>query len=147
MPFPVQIHRNPPNIFLLNVPASYGRPKQEQEFLLDVGGQVQEGEDLCHPGGGDLGVAGEFGLVGDLAGAEEFIAVDGEGHEAGDAGDLAFRSIVSGAGAEVLVAVVAADGVELASDGEGDTHTAVSWVRAWKPWGRKVREIWPCWPW
>ena len=94
-----------------------------------------------------MGVAGEFGLVGDLAGAEEFIAVDGEGHEAGDAGDFSLWCLGSRAGAEVLLAVTVAGGVDLAGDGEWDTHTAVSWVRAWKPWGRKVREIWPCWPW
>ena len=47
-------------------------------------------------GRGDLGVAGEFGLVGDLAGAEEFVAVDRQGHEAADAGDFALRGLEAG---------------------------------------------------
>ena len=63
---------------------------------MDVWGQVEEGEDLCHTGRSDLGIAGEFGLVGELAGEEQFVAVDSQRHEATDAGDLALRGIGRG---------------------------------------------------
>ena len=62
---PVQFHGDLPNSHLLNLLTPYGRPRQEQEFLLDIGGQIQEREDLSHSGRGDLSVAGEVGLVGD----------------------------------------------------------------------------------
>ena len=96
----------------------FGRSSYEQEFLLNVGCQIEECEYLGGAGRCDLRVAGEFGLVGGLAGAEEFVAVDGHRHEAAEAGDFALRSIGSGAGAELLTAVAAAGGVEVAGDGE-----------------------------
>lgn len=105
-------------IFLLDLPATLGCLWQEQDLFLDVGGEVEEGEDLGQAGGGDVGVFGEGGLVGDLAGAEEFVAVDRQGHEAADAGNFAWRGIGGGAGVELLAAVLAAGGVELAGDGE-----------------------------
>ena len=144
--FPIQFHRNPPDILLLYPSAPTCRPWQEQDLFLDARGEVEEREDLGQSRWRDLGVAGEFGLVGDLAGAEEVVAVDGEGHEAADAGDFAWRGIGSGAGAEVLAAVLAASGGEVAGDREGGAHTAVSWVSVWMPLGRNVREIWPSFP-
>ncbi len=144
--FPIQFHGNPPDIILLDVASPFGRTWQEQDFILDVRREVEEGEDLGHTRWSDLGVAGEFGLVGDLAGAEEFVAVDGQGHQAADAGDFALRGFGGRAGAEVLLAISAAGGVEVAGDGEGGVHTTVSWVSVWMPLGRNVREIWPSFP-
>ena len=105
-------------MFLLDAPTAFSRPWQEQEVFLDVRGQAEERQDLCQASWRDVRVAGEFGLVGGLAGAEEFVAVDRQRHEAADAGDFALRSIGSGAGAELLTAVAAAGGVEVAGDGE-----------------------------
>ena len=72
---PVQLHHNSTDVFLLNLPAPSCRPRQEQELFLDVRGEVEECEDLGGAGAGDLSVAGEFGVVGDLTGAEEVVTM------------------------------------------------------------------------
>ena len=56
-------------MFLLDAPTAFSRPWQEQEVFLDVRGQAEERQDLGQPRWCDLGVAGQFGLVGGLAGA------------------------------------------------------------------------------
>lgn len=73
----IQLHRDLADVLLLQLSAPRGCHGQEQEMFLDVGGEVEEGENLCQPSGGDLSVVGECGLVGDLSGAQEFLAVDG----------------------------------------------------------------------
>ena len=37
-----------------------------EDLLPDIGRQVQKVRDLCLPGPGDVGQAGQFGAVGDL---------------------------------------------------------------------------------
>jgi hypothetical protein len=61
---PVDLRRDRPQHLLGNRIFPLGHPWQEQQGLLDVGGQVQEFHDLRHPGLGDVRQAGELGLVG-----------------------------------------------------------------------------------
>ena len=53
---------------------------------MDVGGEGEEVHDLGDAGAGDVAEAGEVGEVADFAAREHGVELDGEGHEAGDAG-------------------------------------------------------------
>jgi len=55
---------------------------QEKELLLDVRREVVQVHDLRHPRLGDVGQAGEFGLIAYLPLAEELFEVDRQGHQA-----------------------------------------------------------------
>jgi len=69
--------------------ASFSHWREVQYRFLDVRRQVQQVHDLCHAGLGDVGEAGQFGLVGDLAVAQEFVEPDGQGHQLRHAGSAA----------------------------------------------------------
>lgn len=64
-------------LLLLRYPIHLDRDSPDI-FLLDVRSQVEESEDLCHPGWRNLGVLGEGRLVGHLTSSEQFVAVDGQ---------------------------------------------------------------------
>ena len=57
-----------------------------EKFLLDVGGEVEQFHDLRDARAGDVGETSEVGVVGDFAFVHELLHVDGEAHEAGNAG-------------------------------------------------------------
>ncbi|MCK6486716.1 MAG: hypothetical protein L6R00_21630, partial [Phycisphaerae bacterium] len=73
---------------------------QVQEFLLDVRRQVVEVHDLRHARLGDVGQAGQLGLVGDLPPADQPVELNRQGHQTGHTGDAAW---LDGRGARVCV--------------------------------------------
>jgi len=75
-------------VFRDGVPAILGAG-EEQEGLLDVGGEMEEVHDLAHPGTGDLAPPGEGSVVSSLATPEEALEVDRKGHEASNPRDVA----------------------------------------------------------
>ena len=64
---------------------------------LDVGGEVGEVEDLGDSGAGDAGGAGDLGLVFELAGGEQVVQANGEGHQLGDVWHLRWCGLSAGA--------------------------------------------------
>lgn len=55
-----------------------------KNFGLDTRAEIEQAHDLGQAGAADSAEAGEFGLGGDGAGAQELVEVDGEGQEFGD---------------------------------------------------------------
>ncbi len=113
------------------------------------GARLRRERILGHAGGSDVRVFGESGrLIGTLpvrSSSSQWIA---QRHQSADAGDLSPRGFECSAAVKVLFAIAAARGVEL----RGVIVRAVfirrsPRVRVWMPLGRKVREIWPSWPW
>jgi len=72
------------DLALSEVWESLGGGFEVEDGLLDVGGEVGEVEDLRDSGAGDAGGAGDLGLVPDLAGGEQVLQSDREGHQFGD---------------------------------------------------------------
>jgi len=62
--------------------------RKAEDVLLNVWGQVEQVHDLRHAGLGDMGEAGQLGLIGDFAVAQELIEADGQGHPLRHAGRL-----------------------------------------------------------
>ena len=67
------------------------RWRQKEDFLLDVGGQVPQVEDLREPGAADTSQLCQFSLIGHAALAEQTVQVNGQGHQPSDAGNASWE--------------------------------------------------------
>ena len=65
--FPVERLGDGPDVGFFDWVAAFDGVGQEQDFFLDVGGEIVHPHDLRHAGRGDLAVVSQFGLVDDRA--------------------------------------------------------------------------------
>lgn len=76
----------PPQLLLADRRLPLLQRIEEQQVFLNIGRKMIEVEDLRHPRLGDVGEPSHGGQVGHRAGFEQVLAMNGQGHEAADAG-------------------------------------------------------------
>lgn len=136
--------------------AALGGAGEEEDFFLDVRGEVEEVHHVGGAGAGDVAEAGELRLVGDVAGLDQSVEFDGQRHQARDSGDVTAWNFVRRwlgwrrSFADDLAGSAAMVEMDLSGDGDSLAHSFGSWNRVEKslmPLGRKVMEIVPSSPW
>lgn len=130
-----------PEIALTKIPSEEAcrHPEERMQVLIDIQ------RALGNTAAVEAGEAGELGVVGDLAGLEEVVEDDGEGHQAGHArnGRGGLRLLGSFAVEQLSGAAASAGKVDFAFDG-GAVHAGVSSGSMLRiPVGRNVMAISP----
>jgi len=88
---PVKDSGDRPNHVLEDRIATVVGAGQEENLLLDVGGDLKQVHDLGHTRAADVAEPGNLGLVGDLSSLDQAVEADGQGHQARDTRDSACR--------------------------------------------------------
>ena len=125
--------------------------RQEEDLLLDIRGELQQVHNLRDSCSRDVAEAGEVGLVGNHALADEAVKADGQRHDAGDAGHAAGFDRRRRRIARVQVFAAFAAKSKLGLGGNGKSAHAASPVKSWlpnslMPPGRNVIEMVPASP-
>src|SRR5438093_438925 len=111
------------------------RQRQEEDGLLNVGGQVQEVHDLADAGTADMSQLGQFAIAGQDAVAELSFETQGQGQQPGNPWHAPWRSrrrvrLLAGFQVPGAAPAVAAE-VQVALDGQGVAHALFSFC--WQP--------------
>ncbi len=78
---PINFCQNRPDISLRHRISSSLHRRQIEQSLLNFRRQVQERHDLRHSSAGDVTQPGQFGVTGDLAGLDQSLESDRQGHQ------------------------------------------------------------------
>jgi hypothetical protein len=81
LPGPVRLGRDRPQLPLRHRFPFSSHQRQEQDRLLNIRREVQQVDDLAHPGAGDLAEFGDVCEVGHLAAAHEVLEPDRQRHQ------------------------------------------------------------------